>query len=139
MYQAIDPTATVLHSLEWDTGENPIMFMVGVVDSSLMAHIEDAHTTYVQSKNGEGGASDIRLNLNRKNYEVVRFGLKGWTGFSDKKGELKFETARVKVPGIGERDAVTDDCMKRLSLRAISSIAQKVRNFSDLTETAEKN
>jgi hypothetical protein len=140
MYQAIDPTATQTFSLDWDSGESPSIFMIGVVDSSLMAHIEDAYTTYSTSKNGSDSASDIRLNLNRKNYDLVRFGLKGWTNVGGKGGqEAKFETEKVKVPGLGEKEGLTAACMKMLSTRAISSLANRIRAFSELTEPDAKN
>jgi hypothetical protein len=141
MYQAIDPTATETFSLDWDSGESPSIFMIGVVDSSLMAYIEDSYTTYRRSNNGSDSDSDIKLNLNRKNWNIVRFGLKGWTNVGGKKGgqEAKFETEKVKVPGIGEKEGLTEACMRMLSTRAISSLANRIRAFSELTEPDAKN
>lgn len=137
MNQAIDPNATEIVYLKSDAEQN-YPYTIGVVDCLLMAAISDMFTTYAQNKNGLDSAADVKLHIAKKAIETVRYGLKAWN-LMDKNGDIKLETEMHNVPGIGPREGLKNDSMKRLSLSTVREISAKIYVFSTLTEDQEKN
>lgn len=138
MTVAIDPDETFEYSLTRDAKqEDKAVFILGVVDGPLRVFLDDEYARY------DLGGSEYKLTkieLGKKFSEFVRFGLKGWRNFNDKRGApVEFKSAEASVPGVGKRVAVTEECLKRLDARAIVELGVEISAHSRVSEADEKS
>ncbi|TAK56695.1 MAG: hypothetical protein EPO24_10895 [Bacteroidetes bacterium] len=140
MIFALDIDETRVYSLACDTQEPKTIFHLGVVDGVLLSAIEDTQTQFAVSNAGSSGAPDISVNVHGKNVELVKFGLKGWENFKDKKNNhIQFKTQSYSIPRVGSRVGIHEECLKRLSKAVIAELAGEILNASELTKAQEKN
>jgi len=140
MLIALDPEEVRPYSLKSDTAEEKTIFSLGTLDAQLRAAVVDGQTTYSLNDRGGSAKTDIDVSINLRNFDIVRFGLKGWTNFKGKNGvEILFDTERYNVPKVGMRVGVSALCMKRLRLEWINELADQILQDNQLSVEVSKN
>lgn len=87
MVAIIDIDKTVEHVLEKEKGKpNPSVFILGVIDSTTLARIDDLATSYKMSSINPGDDAELVFNLNQARIEYVKAGLKDVKGLVDSNG-----------------------------------------------------
>lgn len=137
---AVDPNAVREYSLEGDEGTEKTVFSIGLLDPALRAHVDDAGMSYSRDRSGDANApAAIHLHRNSRALDVVRFGLRGWRSFRDGEGkDIPFSRVSVDVPGIGKRQAVSDECMARLAIEWVRELADAITDTNTIGEEQKK-
>lgn len=137
---ALDVNATREFSLKADQGPDKTVFEIGLLDAPLRAYIEDKVMAF--SVNPSGASSDpaaVNLNTNRRDIEVLKFGLRGWRNFRNLQGgDVKFERISESVPGVGNRYVVSGECLRYLDIEWIKEIAKAIIGDNFLTDDDKK-
>lgn len=131
MVIAIDPTATeeIVLSADKDS-DRPTKFRIGLFDQNLRAYILDQGRP---DRAGESGNMLAVLTL------AVKFGLRGWENFLDKHGaEVPFSTVSVPVPGVGNREGLSDRTLDLLG-PYVFEIGAKIVNLNVVNPADSKN
>ena len=114
-------------------------FRLGVLDVFLMGMIYDSSSVIGRGVDTDVGQIDVKTRLNATNIDAVRYGLRGWTHFSDSAGnDIPFETVERIVQSRTYR-AVTDECLARLGIRLISELGQQIKAASEVGKAETKN
>jgi hypothetical protein len=117
--------------------ENPTVFHLGMLDTLLRVHIDDAHTTLTRILTGTK-MSDA--DMHHKYLEMVRFGLRGWTNFKDASGlDVPFETEKFTVPKVGERLGISDTCLNHIDIVDIMAIGIQLSKMNTVSRADRKN
>jgi len=122
-----------------DTGETKTVFLIGMLDAPLHAHVEDTVSSWSPSDGASGEQGSISLRANRRNMELVRYGLKGWRNFFNPDGteiEPKFEN--VFIPGAGSRQALKTESLNLVKLY-IPELAEEIIRQNTIGEADRKN
>lgn len=137
---AVDPNAVREYSIEGDEGTEKTVFLLGLLDPALRASVDDAGMSYSKDSSGDAGSpAAIHLHRNTRALDVVRFGLRGWRSFRDAEGaDIPFSRVSVDVPGVGKRQAVSDDCMARLDMPWVREIADAITEANTIGEEQKK-
>jgi hypothetical protein len=116
--------------------EGATVFELGVLDVFLMSMIYDRASKFTRIESDEVGYAAA---LNVSNVEAVRYGLQGWTHFTDEKGnDLPFKQVERIVQG-RKYQACTDEVLQRLSIRLIAELAEKIKEASEVSKAEAKN
>lgn len=135
---AIDPEATMEYRLDSDE-EGPV-FILGSIDVFLRATIADGNAAYYLKGKDSDGEAGVRISGNRRNVELVKFGLKGWKNLKTAGGlEIVFETWVYDVPGLGKRTGVSENKMSHLRFEWIDELAREILRQNALTGEEQKN
>ena len=131
---AIDPASTWEYSLKGDT--TGTVFTLGVIDSSTRRHIDDKHLKI----DADGKTRKMtEEQLHDKYWMFAQFGLRGWRGFKDSKGqEVPFKTASIDFGGV-RRTVVSDESLNFLDLKWIVELGISITQGNRLLEQDEKN
>jgi hypothetical protein len=109
-------------------------FELGAVDVIVRSAIQDNAQSWIS---GEGGMQMVNKSAT-KNYEMVRFGLKGWTNFKDAKGnELKIEFVD-RIVGGAPYKIVSDDSLKLIPGPVIAELADEIIEKNTASDTLRK-
>jgi hypothetical protein len=137
---ALDITAVREYSLKSDSGDNPTIFKIGMLDTMLRSAIDDNRARYAFSNKGQDAPADIFVASNSRDYDVVKFGLKGWENLLDKNSNIiPYRTDSYNVPSVGVRTGVASDLMMQLNFEWISELAGQIIDANKLTKVQEKN
>lgn len=100
-------------------------FLIGTVLARVAGWIKDRAATFTGSPDG-GSEITAAFHGNDAAYDLVRFGLKGWSNFRNDTGnDLPFKTESRIIKGVS-LDAVTDECMDALSLEDIRELSEEI-------------
>lgn len=137
---AVDPSAVREYSLAGDEGAEKTVFMLGLLDPALRAHLDDAGMSYSRDESGEPGApAAIHLHRNERANAVVRFGVRGWRSFRDGEGhDIPFVREAVDVPGVGKRQGLTEECLARLAPEWVRELADAISDTNTISEEQKK-
>jgi hypothetical protein len=140
MVTAFDVKQTREYSLKSDTGENPTKFLIGVLDSRLSCFLYDKTRVFEVNSNGASSpATQVSIDLMQEKFNIVRFGLKGWSGFKDSSGvEVLFKTKPEDVHKVGIRQSATPECMDMIK-PFISELAEQIVLDDTFSKAEEKN
>lgn len=109
--------------------EGATVFVLGVLDSNVLAHIGDATTNVI----------NMKFEASRAAYMTVQFGLRGWRNFKDEDGgDIPFKTVKTTVGG-REYQTVSPKTMDNLPPQIIGELANKIRETNTLTKDEVKN
>jgi hypothetical protein len=138
MLTAIDPNAVWDYSLAEDSGEDKIIFKLGVLDGPLRGYIDDTHIA--QSGTGDGRLMTPE-NITDKYIDFVRYGLRGWNGdLKDPSGNIiTYAASEVDLPRVGKRRKVSEDIIKRFSLRQLVELGREINVGNIVTPEAQKS
>lgn len=135
----INPIAvgqTVEYTLKNDK-ENPTIWIIGPLDSitkgkmvSQYGKVEiiDGKPVYVEK--------DIDAAMN--NFNIVKYGLKGFKNFIINGKEVEFKTAKEKVFD-HDVDVVSEETLKQIPLFAIAELASIIWGENEVSEALRKN
>ncbi len=131
-----DTTKVVESQFDDNRGsENAVKFTVGPISTRLMAIIKDQATKVIDDGSG-GGA--LQMNPNLAAYNLVRVGLKGWTGFNDKDGKPVSPKFEKSVMGGKTVDVLSEESMDMLPLEVVRELGDAISDFNILTEQEVK-
>lgn len=142
MIKAINLTKTISYELSFDEHygtDQATKWTLGALDSRVLATIKDKATSIpVAALNGsnEGSAT---LNLNQTNFEVVLFGLKGFTNFQDEEGkQIPYKTVLYSLAG--KSYSVADpELVKMIPPEGIDELATEILGINSVREEERKN
>jgi hypothetical protein len=137
MYVAFDVNQTRDYQLKKHQGPKEPIFVLGVLDSSLAAHLADTGVTFSRPQKDEQEA-EVKVHTNVKNREIVRFGLKSVRNMKDAAGnDVVLELQEFSTP-IGMRRGLTDASLN-LVKPDINELADVIDSDNTLTEDDAKN
>jgi hypothetical protein len=123
------------YSLMEDTSDDKTIFLIGVIDTSARAYIDDTHSIY---KKDSAELDDVALH--NKYIQFVRFGLKGWKNLKTTDGnEAEFKTVEELFPRIGKRIVISNDSLNYLPLKAIIELGIQIVSENYLKAADQKN
>lgn len=139
MLKAFDVNQIRRYSLKGDTGENPTVFLLGVIDSRLFYFLRDRSKSFGLNTQGDDAPATINLELDQYSYKVVKYGLRGWENFEHADGSpVKFATRNESIPGVGPRTGLTDQALDFLK-PYIKELAEEILKDNEVSEQDEKN
>lgn len=141
--RAINLTKTKQHILTFDPDaktDKAIKWKIGALDSRLMAAIKDRATAIPMSAfSGDNSDATATLNMNKTNFDVVLFGLKGWEGLLDEDDKpVEFRTEHTNFEGRTYL-TVAYDLLIQLPGEVIDELAQEIIELNSLSSTDRKN
>lgn len=141
--RCINLTKTKKHQLSFDSDagtDKAVTWIIGALDSRIMAHIKDNATAIPMSAfSGENSDATATLNLNKTNFDIVVFGLKGWENLLDDTDKpVVFKTAHTSQAG---KTYLTADpeLIAMLPSEVIDELAQEIMEINTLKEEERKN
>lgn len=119
---------------------NPTVFQLGVLDPFLRAHLEDKSVVFEKSSQNPKDPVSTSYNMNLRNIEIVKFGLKGIENFihPQTKQPIKYDTVSTSVKG-KNYPAVTDEIIRHLGTKLIAELASAIEEENVFSEEEEKN
>ncbi len=140
MLVAVDATEVREYSLEADKEDTKTIFLLGSLDHALANAIEDDATSFQLNAKGPDAPADVKVKSAARDFNTVRFGLRGWKSFLDKDGkDVKFDTFSINFRQVGNRSAVSDATMGRLKAEWIRELAKRIRGENSISPAEEKN
>lgn len=141
--RAINLTKTVRHQLSFDEDkgtDKAVTWIVGAIDSRVMASIKDKATGIPLSALAGGGTDGTAtLNINLTNFDVVLFGLKGFENFRyDDDTLVEYKTTTTNLNGKSYLTA-DPDLIKMLPSDVIDELASAIMDINVLKEVERKN
>lgn len=120
--------------------KDPTKFIIGVLDSLVRSQLEDMSLTYRYNPEApKESLMESKFNIAEQAIEFVRFGLKGFKNFKDKKGiDVPFSTSKKKI-GNSEYIIVSDDTLKRIPKYVIRELADRISEENVESEQERKN
>ena len=139
MLEAINIGETFEYSLKGDK-KDPTIFILGILDSLIKTRLTDLGMVYKYNPEApKDSFAEARMNIAEQDLEFVRFGLKGFKNFKDKKGDdIQFKTTKRTLANT-EYEVVSDDTIKLIPRFAITELAQKIAEENKLTGPQRKN
>jgi hypothetical protein len=124
--------------------ESPTTFTLGVLDSALSTHLLDKLVGYRKNDKGpEDRADTVVLNKFTRDREIVKYGLKGWSGFMDAVNDHavefdpKLHQKSYALP-FGNRNGLSDKALDLLK-PFLSELAEEIESDNIVTEQDAKN
>ena len=115
-----------------DTGDEKTIWSIGVIDAVMLAQIEDDLLQFKVKQDSED--TETKLNLNKRNLEVVKHGLKGVTGFKDDTGEdIKLKMTSAVRAGQNVK-LVHEQSLRLIPTAILKELAEKILEANNLTE-----
>lgn len=141
MLTGIDITATRKYVSKLDPDkENPTVFHIGVLDPALRAEVDDESSSYEMSSHNPDDKAKVKLNWNRRQLTVIKYGLRGIDNFLDpqtaKPVTLKFDTLHYAGK---MRNAVPDHVIAMFPSELRQELADVILNEARLTGEERKN
>jgi hypothetical protein len=123
-----------------DDPNSPTKWKLGVIDSLIMAEIQDLITLFEPDGSGRPDApAKTKLCLNVVRAEAVRYGLKGWENFCDEVGsQIIFRTEKRNIGGKAV-DAVADELMRIIPFTIVSQLGDRILQKNRFSEEEAKN
>jgi hypothetical protein len=139
MLVAIDINETVEYSSTMDTKEPRTVFLLGAIPAVVMASLKDQSRVVLVDITNNDGRTPVRTNVGEMQLNYVRYGLKGWTNFKNRKGEtVPFRTQKQSLSG-REVEVASDESLNYLSDEIVQELADKLRDFNSLSVEEVKN
>ncbi len=139
MIRPINVGETIEYTLPGDT-EDPTTFIIGILDSILKSKLKDLGMVYRYNPDApKDSVAECHMNIGEQDLEFVRFGLRGFKNFKDKKGnDIQFKTTKRKIANT-EYDIVSDETLGHIPIEAITKLAKKIAEENVLSEKETKN
>ncbi len=141
MITAVNINATRKFVSKYDpSSENPTIFHIGLLDHNLNHYIDEQITNFEIKGKNSSEVAKANYNLSKRNYLVVRFGLKDVENLCDPETNksVKLDTVSVSV-GSKNYNAVTDRQMSIFTKSLVDELAEAILNENRLTEDETKN
>lgn len=116
--------------------ENATKFVLGALDTRLMTSLADKSFETITTADGDQVAKANQLTIA---YNMVKFGLKGWTNYTDEDGNpVEFKQGTTNVGGKAY-PCVQDDLLARLPLELVMELAAAIQDVNSVSEQDSKN
>lgn len=141
--RAINLSKTKRHQLSFDPdkGTNKaITWVLGALDARVYAAIKDKATAIPMSAfSGDASEATATLNINKTNFDIVLFGLKGWEGLLDEDDKpVPYATENYNFEG-RTYSVVKYDLLCQLPSEVIDELANEIMDINSLKEEDRKN
>ena len=138
MIKAITPDQTFEYICESDRGsEQPTKWVLGILDSRLMAHIEDAVAKLEMGKKGSDHADPV-FRTGTRRWLLVKFGLRGWVNFVDANGQ-PFAESFDTTPLFGKSyKTVNDRVLELIPTSVLTELAGELSEQNHLQEADKR-
>jgi len=139
MITAITPDQTFEYVCESDReSEQPTKWVLGVLDSRLMAHIEDTVTKLEMGGKKPSDMPDPVFRTGTRRWLLVKFGLRGWVHFSDAAGQPIAE-AFDTTPLFGKSyKTVSDRVLELIPSSVLTELAGQLSEQNHLQEADKR-
>lgn len=149
--KALDLNKTRTYTSKLDTGDDPTIWVLGILSSRDKGAIRDSTTSFSFSnedlaraaKIGSGGefdadddsTLDTKVEKSKMAFEAVRRGLKGWENFIGSDGNaIEFKTVIRDVGGGVKKSVVPNDLMDMIPFAVIEELADQIMDDSSAGE-----
>lgn len=138
MIRAVTPDKTFEYICENDRGsDQPTKWVLGVLDSRIIAHIEDT-VTKLEMSGKANDKPDPVFRTGTRRWLLVRFGLRGWTNFQDAEGKPIDESFDT-VPMFGKSyKAVSEKLLMLIPTPVLSELANVLGEQNHLQEADKR-
>lgn len=117
----------------------PTVFVLGTVSPRIQGIVADKATRFVADPKTVQEEMSMDFAPNQANYDLVRYGLRGWKNFVDDQGlPIEYKTTKRNLGGV-QLDAVVEDAMSAMKLEWITELADQLRRINEVSETEAKN
>jgi len=125
------------YTLKADT-ENPTVWTIGRIGHRLWSALQDKHSRMEVSGIGGEAEGVVRFDVNGRNDDFVRFGVKGWSNLKDKNGnDVSFSTVSTST-SVGNVQGVSDRLLEMIR-PFIAELAGEVERFNAVSGDEAKN
>lgn len=119
----------LVEEIDWETAT---VFELGPLD-------QRTYTRLVDGAMSVGQGTGVQVRTSQMNYEIVRFGLRGWKNFQNGKGKtVPFLTEKLPV-GSTTYHVATDQTLTALGHDLIRELAAKIKSLSQVSVEQAKN
>lgn len=139
---AIDPDELREYSLKGDDSESPVIYILGVMTPSIKAKLNDTAMNWSVKTNAEPEEKgNVHSHLCIRNVEIVRWGLRGWKGLKDKKGnDVPFPFIATPAPGRhGTLNIASQRALDMMESEDVDELARELVPQTFITAAEEKN
>jgi len=138
MIRAITPDQTFEYVCEADrNSEQPTTWVLGILDSRLMAHIEDAVAKLEMGKKGSDQADPV-FRTGTRRWLLVKFGLRGWVNFGGANGQPIAESFDT-TPLFGKSyKTVNDRVLELIPTSVLTELAGELSEQNHLQEADKR-
>ena len=132
-----DVAETREYTLKADT-EDPTTWIIGRVDHRLWSSIQDKYQRFALNDLGAEAKGTVSFDLNARNDDFVRFGIKGWRNLKDKQGnDVAFSTESTQT-AVGNRQGLADRMLEMIR-PFVAELAAEIEAFNGVTRAEQKN
>ncbi|MBN2120695.1 MAG: hypothetical protein JW734_06540 [Candidatus Omnitrophica bacterium] len=128
MITALDVTETRKYVSKMDPDpDNPTVFHLGFLDPALKAELDDESSSFKLSSTNPKDPADIKINYNKRQIMVIKFGLKNIENLLDPqtKKPVNFSCETIRYAG-KMRDAVPDRLIAILPSELRTELAEAI-------------
>lgn len=126
--RALDLNKVHKFTSKYDDPEDPTVWELGTLSSSDMGRIQDAATdiSFKTVPGEEGQDISTKINTTKRNFEVLRRSLKGWSNFVGPDDKMvEFKTHQREIDG-KQREVPRPELLELIPLKVVSEIAEFV-------------
>jgi hypothetical protein len=121
----LDPAKGTPEATKWQ---------LGTLDSRVMGMIKDMATSFTVNPAAPTDEVETSINRNEVNFQLVSYGLRGWSGFVDDKGnDLPFKKLTRRHGG-STYDVVDPDSIKLIPQAIIEELANEIGKDNEVSE-----
>lgn len=118
--------------------DDPTVWTIGRIDHKLWSNLQDKHSRMEVSGIGGEAEGVVRFDVNGRNDDFVRFGVKGWRNLKAKGGkDIEHSTVSCST-GVGNRQGLSDRSLEMIR-PFIAELAGEVERFNAVTGEEAKN
>lgn len=136
MINPISVGQTIEYSLKNDT-ENPTIWIIGPLDSITKGKMVSQYGK-IEVKDGKPVYIEKDIDAAMNNFNIVRYGLKGFKNYKLNGVDVEFKTKKEKLFD-HEVDVVDDETLKCIPLFAIAELANVIWGENEVSEALRKN
>lgn len=117
--------------------EDPTVFVIGRIDHKLWSHLQDKHSRMEVSGIGGEAEGVVRFDVNGRNDDFVRFGVKDWRNLKRGANEVPHSTVSCSTAA-GNRPGLSEKLLEMLR-PFIAELAGEVERFNAVSGEETKN
>lgn len=137
--KALTLEATTRYVSKFDPDqENPTIWVLGTLDSRVMAMLRDRSTRMMVDPSRPDDEVETTINTDAVNFDTVAYGLLDVENFGCDEGDVPFKTRQVNHYGAKYR-MVETDFLRRVPMKIIRELAKKLLKDNMLSEEEAGN
>lgn len=118
--------------------ENPTIWLIGALDSMEKAQLVASFGKIEIDEKDEVKMVQNSASLAQNNFNIVKYGLKGFRNFQINGVELEFKTEKEKFMDI-DRDVVSRETLRQIPLFIINELANAIWGENQVNSETIKN